>query len=86
MLHVYLLTRVIGSSNIVNVEQIFATLTLGSFVLLLGAIYLPPYTVLPIIEAHTTTLEQLISSINPSFSFFSIFFYVVILIYQILRS
>lgn len=55
-----------ANTHIVNVEQVFATLTYGSFTLLIGAIYLPPNTALPIIESHTTVLEELISSINPS--------------------
>lgn len=48
------------------VEQLFVILTISSFKLLVGVVYLPPRSPYPIYEAHTSTVETLLSSINPS--------------------
>lgn len=63
----------ISRRHVVNVQQVFITLTYESLVLILGVIYLPHNTALSVLEVHTTALEQLISSINPS-SFLSLTF------------
>ena len=50
----------------VHVEQLFVVLSIGSFKLLIGAVYLPPSSSLPLYEAHTSIVEKVLSSVNPS--------------------
>ncbi|KAF0761231.1 Reverse transcriptase domain-containing protein [Aphis craccivora] len=52
----------------VDVEQVFVTLTLDSFIVLIGAVYLPPNAPLSVFESHTSSVEQLVSSLNPRYT------------------
>lgn len=44
------------------------TLTLDSFTVLIGAVYLPPNAPLSVFESHTSSVEQLVSSLNPRYT------------------
>lgn len=48
-----------------NAEQLFV-LFFASSNLLVGAVYLQPKTAIPVLDAHTSCIEQLKSSISPS--------------------
>lgn len=50
----------------VHVEQLFVVISFGSFKLLICAVYLPPSSSLPMYEAHTSSVEKVLSSISPS--------------------
>lgn len=53
------------SINVSNVEQIFALLSFNSNHLLVGGVYLPPHSPLPIVESHVSSVEQVISCYKP---------------------
>ncbi|KAL5240439.1 hypothetical protein ACI65C_007849 [Semiaphis heraclei] len=50
--------------NYLNVEQVFAILSLGSSSLLIGSTYLPPSSSLSVIESHLSTVENLITTLK----------------------
>jgi len=45
-----------------NVEKIFALLSFNSNYLLVGGVYLPPHSPLPVVESRVASVEQIISS------------------------
>lgn len=53
-------------TNFNTLEQIYTLLFINSFKILIGAVYLSPMSTLPDFEAHTSSIEHLISSTNPT--------------------
>jgi len=56
--------------KILDTEQSFVTLTFDSFIVLFSAVSLPPNAPISVFESHTSSVEQLISSLNPSYTLF----------------
>lgn len=48
------------------IEQLFVVLSIGFFKLMICVVYLPPSSPLPLYVAHTSAVEKVLSSINPS--------------------
>lgn len=48
------------------VEKVFVILTFSFYSIIVGAVYLPPSSILPVFKVHTSSEEQLILSVNPS--------------------
>jgi len=53
-------------TNFNKLEQVYTLLSINSFKIHIGAVSLPPVSTLPVFEAHTSSIEHLISSTNPT--------------------